>query len=250
MDWPKIGRVKIDNQRPSRLFALDAFRVFAIVMMIAYHFVYDLKYFGYVDWNTPLGDGFRQWRTSIVFGFVFAMGVSMGLAHNAARRPRAFWKRVGQILACALLITIISIFMFPESYIYFGILHFMVIASLLTFALIGQPKLAFILGVLIVVSFWAGWVPYGWPINLISGLPGYTEDFASPFPWLGVACIGAALGEHLAMNPEAKNKLSNWEIGGWLGKMISFSGQRSLSIYMLHQPVLFALIISWRFIAG
>ena len=250
MDWPKIGRVKIDNQRPSRLFALDAFRVFAIVMMIAYHFVYDLKYFGYVDWNTPLGDGFRQWRTSIVFGFVFAMGVSMGLAHNAARRPRAFWKRVGQILACALLITIISIFMFPESYIYFGILHFMVIASFLTFALIGRPKLTLILGVLILVSFWAGWVPYGWPVNLISGLPGYTEDFASPFPWLGVACIGASLGDFLTARPELRAKISSWEIGGWLGKTISFAGQRSLSIYMLHQPVLFGLIISWRFVTG
>ena len=245
-----MGREKIENQRPSRLFALDAFRVFAIVMMIAYHFIYDLKYFGYVDWNTPLGDGFRQWRTSIVFGFVFAMGISMGLAHGTARKPRAFWKRVRQILACALLISIVSIFMFPESYIYFGILHFMVIASFLTFALIGRPKCALFLGVLIVVSFWAGWVPYGWPVNLISGLPGYTEDFASPFPWLGVACIGASLGEYLAAHPDVKTKISSWNIGGWLGKTVSFAGQRSLSIYMLHQPVLFALIISWRFMTG
>ena len=89
-----------------RLFALDALRVFAIVMMIAYHFIYDLKYFGYVDWNTPLGDGFRQWRTSIVFGFVFAMGISMGIAHGggSGRRPRSFKIRLMQILACAVLI--------------------------------------------------------------------------------------------------------------------------------------------------
>ena len=246
----EIRSGKIDNQRPSRLFALDAFRVFAIVMMIAYHFIYDLKYFGYVDWNTPLGNGFRQWRSSIVFGFVFAMGVSMGLAHGRGRKPRAFWKRVGQIFACAVLITVVSIFMFPDSYIYFGILHFMVIASFLTFALIGRPKIALFLGVSILVSFWAGWVPYGWPVNLISGLPGYTEDFASPFPWLGVACIGTALGEYLTTHPELKDKISNWEIGGWLCKTISFAGQRSLSIYMLHQPVLFGLIISWRFVAG
>ena len=84
-------------------------RVFAIVMMIAYHFIYDLKYFGYVDWNTPLGNGFWQWRTSIVFGFVFAMGLSMGIAHGGGRNPRAFWKRLGQILACAVLITLLSL---------------------------------------------------------------------------------------------------------------------------------------------
>ena len=45
------------QSKPQRLFLLDALRVFAIVMMIAYHFVYDLRYFGYVDWNTPLGNG-------------------------------------------------------------------------------------------------------------------------------------------------------------------------------------------------
>jgi len=241
---------KIDTQRPSRIFALDAFRVFAIAMMIAYHFIYDLKYFGYVDWNTPLGNGFWQWRSSIVFGFVFAMGLSMGLAHGRGRRYPAFLKRLGQIFGCALLITVVTLFMFPESWIYFGILHFMVIASLLTFGLIGRPKLALAIGVFILIAFWSGWVPYGWPINLISGLPSYTEDFASPFPWLGVACIGSAIGEYLVVNQGLHEKISRWELGGWVGKLIRFSGQRSLSIYMLHQPVLFALILSVGFAFG
>ena len=243
------GRGKIENKHPTRIFALDALRVFAIVMMIAYHFIYDLKYFGYVDWDTPLGNGFWQWRTTIVFSFVFAMGLSMGIAHAAARKPRAFRKRLGQILACAVLISIVSVFMFPESYIYFGILHFMVIASLLTFALIGKPKLALALGIFIVISFWVGWVPYGWPFKLLSGLPSYTEDFVSPFPWLGVACIGAGLGERLMANEALMEKISTWKIKDPLGTLIGFAGKRSLSIYMLHQPVLFALIISTGFLA-
>lgn len=213
-------------------------------MMIVYHFVYDLKYFGYVDWNTPLGDGFRQWRTSIVFGFVFAMGLSMGLAHGQRRKPRNFWKRLGQILACAVLITAVSLFMFPESYIYFGILHFMALASLFTFALIGKPHIALGLGGFILIAFWAGGLPYGWPLNLISGLPSYTEDFVSPFPWLGVACVGSGLGEYLAHRTDLREKISRWKINGWVGNIIHFAGKRSLSIYMLHQPVLFALIIS------
>lgn len=217
-------------------------------MMIAYHFIYDLKYFGYVDWSTPLGNGFWQWRTSIVFSFVFAMGLSMGIAHGAGQKPRAFWKRLAQISACAVLISGVSIFMFPESYIYFGILHFMVIASLFTFALIGKPNISLGLGGLILISFWMGWVPYGWPVNLIPNLPGYTEDFASPFPWLGVAYIGASIGEHLTKNASLTSKISSWRIKGWLGSLIGFAGKRSLSIYMLHQPVLFAIIISTGFL--
>ena len=231
-----------------RVFALDGLRVFAIVMMIAYHFIYDLKYFGYVDWNTPLGDGFRQWRTCIVFGFVFAMGLSMGIAHGHGRNVSAFKRRLMQIFGCAALITAVSIFMFPESWIYFGILHFMVIASLLTFALVDRPKLALGLGVAIVGAFWAGLVPYGWPLNLIAGLPGYTEDFVSPFPWLGVALIGMFLGQAFAQNSAAQAQWGRVKIDGPIGTLVGFAGRRSLSIYMLHQPVLFALIIGAGFL--
>jgi len=232
-----------ETKKSNRLFALDAFRVFAIAMMIAYHFIYDLKYFGYVDWDTPLGNGFWQWRTSILFGFIFAMGLSMGIAHGQARRPRSFMKRLLQILACAGIITAMSVFMFPESWIYFGILHFMVLASLLTYALIGRPSLSIGIGALIVLSFWTGLVPYGWPINLLSGLPDYTEDFVSPFPWFGVALIGSGLGAIFIKAPEPKAKWSHWKIEGIAGKVISFAGKRSLMIYMLHQPILFGLII-------
>ena len=212
--------------------------------MIAYHFIYDLKYFGYVDWNTPLGNGFWQWRTSILFGFIFAMGLSMGVAHARARRIRGFVERLLQISACALAITVMSLFMFSDSWIYFGILHFMGLASIVTFALVGRPRLAFCLGAAILFSFWIGWVPYSWPFMFIPDLPAYTEDFVSPFPWLGVAFIGLCLGELLVKNPAFMTKLSNWKIGGHLGKIIKFSGKRSLFIYMVHQPILFLIIIT------
>lgn len=234
-----------DTAKAPRLFALDALRVFAILMMIAYHFIYDLKYFGYVDWNTPLGTGFRQWRTAIVFCFIFAMGLSMGYAHGLGRQIRPFKIRLLQILACAILITVMSLIMFAQSWIYFGILHFMVIASLLTFALIGRPRFAFALGAVIVSVFWVGWVPYGWPFILIPGLPSYTEDFVSPFPWLGVALIGLSLGEWLVKNRSLSSRLASWKIGGHPGKLINFAGSRSLLIYMIHQPILFGILIAF-----
>lgn len=238
----------LDQNPPARLFVLDALRVFAIVMMIAYHFIYDLKYFGYVDWNTPLGSGFRQWRTTIVFGFVFAMGLSMGMAHGRGRKLRAFWIRLVQIGSCAALITLVSVIMFPESWIYFGVLHFMVIAGLLIFVSIGRPWINLGIGIAILALFWLGFVPYGWPFTLISSLPDYTEDFVSPFPWLGIAFIGVSLGEQLAAHPKAMSFWSRWTLNGRLGTIISFAGKRSLSIYMLHQPILFALIISAGFL--
>ena len=124
----------------------------------------------------------------------------------------------------------------------------MVLASLLTFALIGKPNLALGLGLFILIAFWTGLVPYGWPFKLIPGLPSYTEDFVSPFPWFGVACIGVAIGERVAMQTKLREKISRWKMTGWVGNITGFAGKRSLSIYMLHQPVLFALIISAGFL--
>ena len=229
------------QSKPQRLFLLDALRVFAIVMMIAYHFVYDLRYFGYVDWNTPLGNGFWQWRTVILTCFIFAMGMSMGIAHGQQRDIQSFLKRLAQIAGCACLITVMSLVMFSASWIYFGILHFIVLGSVLTFALVGRRRLALFIGLAILISFWIGWVPQRWPFMYISGLPSYTEDFVSPFPWFGVAILGLVVGDYLVNSPAVLTRLSKLKIAGRIGGGISLAGKKSLLIYMIHQPILFAL---------
>ncbi len=227
-----------------RVFLIDALRVFAIVMMIAYHFCYDLKYFGWTDWTIPEGDSWRHWRYVIVSLFVFTMGASMGLATAHGRNYKAFYKRLGKIAVCALLITIISLAMFAKSWIYFGILHFMVLASCFVFLLSDVNwKLTLMIGIAILIGFFIGWLPRRWPFDFIAALPSYTEDFVPLFPWLGVACLGLTFSQIFRTSEYADSGFSLAEGNNGIAKAVTSAGKRSLLIYMVHQPILFAILI-------
>ena len=232
-----------------RVFLLDAMRVFAIVMMIAYHFCYDLKYFGWTTWNVPEGDGWKHWRFVILSLFIFTMGASMGLATAHGRNYKAFYKRLAQIFGCAALITIMSLVMFSESWIYFGILHFMVLGSCVVFLLSDVNwKVSLAIGIAILAGFFLGWLPRRWPFDYITGLPGYTEDFVPLFPWLGVACLGIAFSQWLRQRPPTLEKITLIRRDDGLGQAVSYAGKRSLLIYMIHQPILFAILICVGFL--
>ena len=227
-----------------RIFLLDAMRVFAIVMMIAFHFCYDLRYFGWTSWDVPLGDGWRHWRYFILSLFIFTMGASMGFATANGRNYRRFYKRLGQIAACAALITIMSLVMFSKSWIYFGILHFMVLGSCFVFLFANTNwKISGLVGIVILTGFFIGWLPRRWPFDFITALPGYTEDFVPLFPWLGVAFLGLAFSQWLRDSQTLLGQLTMIRRDDGLGRVISFSGKRSLWIYMIHQPILFAIFI-------
>ncbi len=227
-----------------RVFLVDAMRVFAIAMMIAFHFCYDLKYFGWMSWDVPEGNGWRHWRYVILSFFIFTMGASMGLATANGRNYKSFYKRLGQITFCAALITIMSLVMFSKSWIYFGILHFMIVGSCVVFLLANTDwKITTLIGIAILAGFFLGWLPRRWPFDFISSLPDYTEDFVPLFPWLGVACLGLALSQWLRQSKPVLDRLARISYDDGLGQAISFSGKRSLWIYMIHQPILFAILI-------
>ena len=149
-----------------RLLWLDALRGFAIVLMIVFHFCYDLRYFGWVDWNVPNGDKWWQFRYVIITIFSFTIGVSLSLAHGAQFKRQAFLKRFIQLIAGAFVVTVMSLFLFPNSWIYFGILHFIAAGSVISAPFIKYPKIALGLGLLILISYNLSLInsdmPFGW----------------------------------------------------------------------------------------
>ena len=236
-----------------RLDRIDLLRALAMVWMTVYHFCFDLDHFGLIDQDF-YRDPFWTWqRTAIVSLFLFTAGLSQAVAVHQGQSWSRFWKRWAQVAGAALLVTAGSLVMFPNSFIYFGVLQGIAV-------------------MLIVVRLTAGWGVWLWPLGalaigakfaaplaisavpalevlngpalnwlgLISRLP-RTEDYVPLIPWLGVMWWGLASGRWvLAHRPQwlgAEDAPATGlkRAGVWMGRW-------SLSYYLVHQPVLLGVV--------
>lgn len=231
----KAKSVKYSKEKSmnSRLLWVDALRGFAIVLMIIFHFCYDLRYFGWVDWNIPNGSSWWPFRYVIISLFTFTVGLSLSLAHQRQFRKKTFIKRLAQVVLGAVCVTVMSLFLFPKAWIYFGMLHFIAVASLIAVMFSKIPKVALGLGCIVLVGFWLSLLKSDWPFELFDQLlPAYTEDFVPLFPWLGVMLIGLGFGGLLPVRKYdiPKNRIT---------QSLAFMGGHGLIIYLIHQPLLF-----------
>jgi uncharacterized membrane protein len=226
---------------PARLDGVDALRGLAILAMVAYHFAFDLRHFGVIRADFENGAVWLAARGTIVTSLLLLVGISLVLAGRARVPFPAFAKRVAIIAACALAASAASYLVYPSTFITFGILHFIAVASLLARPLAGRPAAALALGIVVLVtgltlshSFfdtratsWIGFTTRKPP----------TQDYVPLFPWLGVVLAGIALGHALAARafaPVARlARTPRWV--RWLGR-------HSLAVYMVHQPLLMGAI--------
>jgi len=224
-----------------RVEAVDAMRGLAIVAMVVYHFVFDLRFYSVVRADFENDPFWLTYRAIVLSTFLLVVGVSLVLARHYGVSTGRFARRVGVIALCALAATIGSYLVFPERFIYFGILHSIAVASLLARPLAGRPRLALGLGVLAIVaglvlshpffdSRAASWLGF----NTVKPP---TEDFVPLFPWLGVVLVGIWLG-HEFLRRDFAPIAPLARTPDWLHWM----GRHSLAIYMVHQPVLLGLL--------
>ena len=211
-------------------------------MMVAYHGCFDLTYFGDAHFRMLEAPGWIAWRTLIVANFVFLSGLSMSLPRQGIHRSES--QRLWQLGACAITVSLATAFLFGDRWIYFGVLHFFFVATLLTKPLRRFPAVLAFLGFLLFVVGWTlGWdiMNPRW-INWI-GLAGkkpLTEDYAPLLPWLGLLWMGLWAGNRVpALAGPATDQAAEPMP---LKRGIAFLGRHSLATYMLHQPMLFALL--------
>ncbi len=236
----------------NRFDRLDALRGLAIVWMALFHFAFDLNHFGLLDPKQNFyGDPFwTVQRACIVTMFVFVAGLSQAVALEAGQGWPKFWRRWAQIAGCAVLVSAGSWWMFPASWISFGILHGLAAMLLLTRVLAPAGRWLWPLGALCIALPWLVQHPFfdarvTNPIGLVTRLP-VTEDYAPVLPWLGVMLWGLAAGRWLLLRQRV----------ALAGKVpaplrpLSTLGCWSLSFYMLHQPVLIGAIMAFKWCAG
>ncbi len=232
-----------------RLDRLDALRGVAIVWMAAFHLCFDLNHFGLIRQDFHNDPFWTVQRSSIVGLFLFCVGLSQAVALNGGQGGpvwgRRFWLRWAQIAGCALLVSLGSWWMFPLSYISFGVLHGIALILLLLRLLAPAGRWLWPIGMAALLiprwlqheffdSRWTNW------IGLVTAKP-ITEDYVPLLPWLGVALWGLAAGQWILRH---RRKLVSLPLSPRLrpaGRALAVLGRWSLGFYMVHQPLLICL---------
>ena len=212
--------------------------------MIAYHFCFDLRYFGLIRADFEHDPFWLGARTLILSSFLLIAGVSLTLADQSRRNSTQFWRHVAIIALCALAVSGASYALFPHSYIWFGVLHAIAVSLVLARPLIPFPRAALVIGILVVVAGLALSHPafdnrmLGW-LGFMTAKP-TTEDYVPLFPWAGVLLCGVALGHAQRRIRSAAAPLES--APAWF----LWAGRHTLAIYLLHQPLLLSAL--WLFV--
>ena len=240
-----------------RLWEVDSLRGVAIIMMVIFHLMWDLWAFGVLP-DVILYAGFwKCFQRTTASLFIVLVGVSLTLSYHRALATRGpdglYWKflrRGAMIFGLGMVITLVLWLLvwlagLHIGHVEFGILH--LIGFSIAFA---YPFLRFkwVNLFLWMAFFVAGYyiqsvhVDATWWVWLGLTPVRYTPvDFFPVIPWFGVVLLGVFLG-------------NTFYPGGYRGfvlpdlsraypvRLLDFLGRHSLLIYLIHQPILFALL--------
>lgn len=222
--------------------ALDATRGIALTLMIIYHILFDLAYFGIYTIHPDF------WYAAIPIAgtFIFIAGISLHLKAESLKR------RCNDCIATPLLrrgifllligagITVATWIYPREGFIIWGILHLIGAGTILAI-----PFLRFgrwnILPAALILIIWVFVYPVAGPDYLIPlGIhtPGfYSLDYLPIIPWFAVMLLGIVAGSILYTRNIVQTEMKKPV------QALAFIGRHTLIIYLIHQPIIIGIIL-------
>ena len=257
-----------------RYWEVDILRLLAIMIMIAYHFSLDVNHLFHGTFKIPLS-GINPWvfyyngnptwiiRPNIIF--LLLVGMSMTLAYNGLMKKgletkqifNSFFKKGRNIFLIGLLFTTGALvsYSYHKHFLIFGILHLIGFTLIVCFPFIKWRFRSLLLGIAIIVIGmylrenrveWADW--YLWWIGILPTKTRFIDHFPI-FPKLGFVFIGIFLGNLLYKNGERQFPWIEFE-NNKIISILQYIGQKSLWIYLLHQPILTGILSVVKFGMG
>ncbi|DAC72013.1 MAG TPA: DUF1624 domain-containing protein [Thermoplasmata archaeon] len=242
----------MEKNPAERFWELDALRGIAIILMVVYHLVFDLNYFGL--YSTDLDSlPVLLFLYPISGTFLLLVGISLTISYSRVQKKLVkrqlqlkFLRRGAGVFGLGLFITLVT-WVYPhDGFIVFGVLHCIGLSILLVYPLIRFRRLPLVLGafcvllgvflrIAVVVDFpwllWLGFVPTHF----------YTLDYFPLLPWFGVVLIGVFLGNSLYQNDKRRFTINDHS-SLVVSKGLCFLGRHSLIIYLLHQLIIVGLL--------
>jgi uncharacterized membrane protein len=234
--------------------AIDVARGIAIAAMIVYHFSWDLSFLQLIGTNILQVPAWRWFARAIAGSFLALAGFGLALAHVQGFRRVPYLRRLMKVGGAALAVTLVTYFAFPQSYIFFGILHCIAVSSVLALPFLRlSPALTSVFAVFCLIAPWlftspafdAPWLDW---LGLGASDP-VTNDYVPIFPWFGLVLIGMAAGKLLLAQRETLG-LARWRADNPLARLMVWGGRKSLPIYLTHQIILLGALYGVAQILG
>ena len=235
------------EKKRNRIEIIDALRGLSVVLMVAHHLLYNLTAFlGAPSWmfSNPVFDVLQPFFAGL---FIFLSGVSSRFSRSNIKRG---------LLAFLLAFGITAVTTFMDMPIWWGVLHLLAFCMVF-FGLTRKlwdliPKVA--APIIFIILIIAGAVataqvqilcPHPLFRYLISILGWSQQGFVSfdyfpILPWLFVFLLGTWAGIFIR-----DKKLPEW-FYDYKVPIFSKVGRHALLIYILHQPILFGLVMGIR----
>ncbi len=247
-----------------RIYLLDELRGFAIICMVFHHMFYDIGFVLHYDIGYKIFNFLCIFQPVFWAIFIVTSGICSRLSRNTVRRGIiVFAAGLAVTLATAVIMPAIGI---SGAEIYFGILSCLGLSMIITGAFMplinklgkkGSITGALICAILFLLTYTVndGSLLFGlielpkslYKTNYFAFLGFYNSDFFSAdyfslLPWLFLFLFGAFLGKW------AKEQALPQSFYKSRSKFLQKVGKNSLWIYLLHQPVLYAIMYFISFI--
>ena len=252
---PPLARTRPETPHPRRrIDALDAARGVALAAMALYHATWDLGYLRLTPENGALTPAGRWAAHAIAGSFLLLVGVGLVLMNRDGVRARPYLARLARIGGAALAVTLATLWLFPEAYVFFGILHCIAAASVLGLPFVFLPPAATAaVAALVLAAPWFVHVPAldaAWLLFLgLGARPPVTNDWVPLFPWFGMVLAGVAVAR-AGLPRFAGSRLAQWRARGRPARLAALAGRHSLAVYLVHQLLLLALLTGVAAVTG
>ena len=223
-----------------RIWELDALRGLALLGMMGIHFVYDLvDLFGVWNWQQPTW--YLCFKNNYGAVFFLISGISVTLGSHPV-------KRGAQVFLCGFLCTGVTLGMYLLGFAGKGILIYMGVLQCLGLCMMLWPlfrrcpdRALTALGLAMMIAGWylrtqafpfwlltpLGFAPYGFT----------SSDYFPLLPNFGYFLLGAVVGKKAYAGRKSLFPRETPPLG-----FLRWLGRHSLMIYLLHQPVLAAIV--------
>lgn len=227
-----------------RLYDLDKYRGFTIVSMVLFHLCYDINLYNNLLWYNNFFIN-RIWQLSIALSFYLISGISSNFLQANENIKRGIKTSI-----LGFIISLITYIFIRNQLIIFGVLNGLGFSMIITGLIKKYKKLNKNLFWIFIILFVLTYsIPskkflghdmnsFLYDMNLFFlGFPKdsfYSTDYFPIIPWIFIYISGYLLGQ-IIISKKLYNENSKINL---LAKI----GQKSMTIYLLHQPILFLLV--------